>query len=297
MAQKFGGTHSPGGKASGSDDAVRAANREKARVDGAGARANILFLPPVVLIFLSLNDGAATLATSAVAGSLLVLAAWLLREGLRAEAAYNARAVARRPAFPRKMAASLLTGIGTGLAAATGDGGMIASALYGIVAMGLHVAAFGIDPLRDKRVEGIDTFQQDRVAKVVDEAEQLLETMRAQIAALKDRKLDLSVARFQATARKMIRTVEEDPRDLTAARKYLGVYLMGARDASVKFADLYGKQKDEAARADYEALLVDLEDNFAARTEQLLESDRSDMDIEIKVLRDRLQREGVGPNR
>ncbi len=91
----------------------------------------------------------------------------------------------------------------------------------------------------------------------------------------------------------MIRTVEEDPRDLTGARKYLGVYLMGARDATIKFVDLYARNKDADARADYEALLDDLEQNFAARTDKMLLDDRSDMDIEINVLRDRLQREGV----
>lgn len=294
MARKFGGEHSPsqsspGGRA----DSLREARREDARVDAAGARANILFLPPVLLVFLSLNDGAAALTVSVLSGAILLLAAWLLREGLRAEAAYNARAIARRPALPRKMLASLLTGIGIGLAAATGDGSVLAAGLYGLIGLALHVTAFGLDPLKDKRMEGIDTFQQDRVARVVDEAESLLEAMRGQIASLKDRKLDLAVARFQAAARHMIRTVEEDPRDLTSARKYLGVYLMGARDASTKFADLYRRQKDESARAEYEALLVDLEQNFAARTEKLLEGDRTDMDIEIKVLRDRLQREGV----
>jgi len=71
------------------------------------------------------------------------------------------------------------------------------------------------------------------------------------------------------------------------------VYLMGARDASVKFADLYKRTKDAQARTDYEALLTDLETNFAARTQKMLEGGRTDMDIEIKVLRDRLAREGV----
>ena len=293
MARRFGGEHSPGQSQSGQTDSLRQARREDARVDAAGARANILFLPPVLLVFLSLNDGAAALTVAVLSGAILVLAAWLLREGLRAEAAYEARPIARRPALPRKMLASVLTGIGIGLAATTGDGSILAAGLYGLIGLGLHVTAFGIDPLKDKRMEGIDTFQQDRVARVVDEAESLLEAMRGQIASLKDRKLDLAVAKFQATAWQMIRTVEEDPRDLTAARKYLGVYLMGARDASAKFADLYRKHGDESARAEYEALLVDLEQNFAARTEKLLEGDRTDMDIEIKVLRDRLQREGV----
>ena len=96
-------------------------------------------------------------------------------------------------------------------------------------------------------------------------------------------------------ARRMIRTVQEDPRDLSDAKKFLVVYLMGARDATVKFADLYKRNRDQSARADYESLLTDLETNFAARTTRMLEGGREDMDLEIKVLRDRLGREGVRP--
>ncbi|MEO0903261.1 MAG: 5-bromo-4-chloroindolyl phosphate hydrolysis family protein, partial [Pseudomonadota bacterium] len=116
---------------------------------------------------------------------------------------------------------------------------------------------------------------------------------KSQIEAVSDRRLTARVEDFQVIARRMIRTVEEDPRDLTGARKFLGVYLMGARDATIKFVDLYSRKKDADARANYEALLDDLEQNFAARTDKMLLDDRSDMDIEINVLRDRLQREGV----
>ncbi|SMY08730.1 5-bromo-4-chloroindolyl phosphate hydrolysis family protein [Flavimaricola marinus] len=302
MAQRFGGEHSPDkdvAQAAGADkarkDAVRAARKDEARVDAAGARANIMFVPVVVLVFTSLNEGAVALTLALIGAALLTLGAWLLRDGLRAEAAYNARAIARKPALPRKIIAAVCATLGIGLAASTGDNSVVASGLYGLIAGALHLVAFGIDPLSDKRVEGIDTFQQDRVARVVDEAEAYLAAMADHVASLKDRKLDLRVASFQAMARKMIRTVEEDPRDLTEARKYLGVYLMGARDATVKFVDLYRRQSEPTVRADYEALLTDLEENFAARTDKLLIGDRTDMDIEIKVLRDRLQREGVKP--
>jgi len=76
----------------------------------------------------------------------------------------------------------------------------------------------------------------------------------------------------------------------------LGVYLMGARDATIKFVDLYARNKDADARQNYAALLDDLEENFASKTQKMLLDDRSDMDIEINVLRDRLQREGVSLN-
>ena len=287
MAKRYGGKYSPGGGQSAQeavDDRV---------IDAAGGRANFLFLPPIILAATSLIGGPVTLVAGLIGAGVLTLAAWLLREGLRAEAAYDARKVARRPAMPRKIFATLLTGVGIGIAAWSKDGGLIGPILYGLAASGLHLAAFGIDPLADKRMEGVDTFQQDRVAKVVDKAEENLGTIREHIDGLGDRKLQVRVADFLATARRMIRTVEEDPRDLTAARKYLGVYLMGARDATVKFADLYRRNRDAGARTEYEALLTDLETNFAVRTEKMLLDDRSDMDIEIKVLRDRLQREGL----
>lgn len=289
MAKKFGGKFSPDGAASG----VREEVIDQRRVDAAGAKANVLFLPGVLLAFLSLNEGAVGLAMGLVGAALLLLAAWLTRDGMRAQAAFDARKVARKPALPRKIIGAVLTGCGIALASLMNDGSTLAAILYGIVAGGLHITAFGLDPLRDKRMEGIDTFQQDRVARVVEEAEAHLASMRDHIASVKDRHLDNRVEQFQAAARRMIRTVEEDPRDLTGARKFLGVYLMGARDAAVKFADLYKRKRDEEARADFEALLTDLEQNFAARTEKMLLDDRSDMDIEIKVLRDRLQREGL----
>jgi hypothetical protein len=289
MAKRFGGKFSPDGQASGPREAVV----DERQIKAAGGRAKLLYVPAIVLAATSLNDGPAALVTALIGAGVLTLAAWMLQEGLEAEAAYNARKVARRPALPRKMIATALTGIGVVIAAYLGDSGVIGAALYGIAAAGLHTATFGIDPMRDKRMEGVDTFQQDRVARVVDEAEAHLGVMKSQIAGLSDRRLTGRVSDFQAIARRMIRTVEEDPRDLTGARKFLGVYLMGARDATIKFVDLYGRNKDADVRASYEALLTDLEQNFAARTDKMLLDDRSDMDIEINVLRDRLQREGV----
>lgn len=292
MAKRYGGKFSPDG----SDVPPQAEPRgafDGARVDPAGARINVMFVPPVVLVFMSLTDGAIGLSLGVVAAGLLTLSAWLLREGVRAEAAYHARKVARRPSFPRKITASLLTGAGVALAAYKTDPGIVAPLLFGAVATVLHSVAFGIDPLQDKSMEGIDTFQQNRVARVVDEAEAHLSAMTGAIQRAGDRKMETRVEQFQTTARDLFRTVEEDPRDLTSARKYLTVYLQGAKDATIKFADIYARSRDPQARADYAALLDDLEQNFAARTRKMLLDDRSDLTIEIDVLRERLQREGV----
>ncbi len=290
MAQRFGGRYSPG-----TDVKLGTTPRktQRLRVDPAGGRVNLLFLPPVLLAATSLTAGAGTLILGLGGAFLLASGVWLLREGLLAEAEYNERKVARRPVLPRKILAAVLAGLGAGLAAYTNEPSLTAAVLYGIAAMALHLAAFGVDPLKNKGMKGIDTFQQDRVARVVDEAEKLLSGMSQAILRAGDRRAEARLADFQETARQLIRTVEEDPRDLTAARKYLVVYLRGAHDATVKFADLYARNRDDQARDDYLTLLDDLDENFAARTAKSLLDDRSDLNVEIDVLRARLSREGV----
>lgn len=223
---------------------------------------------------------------------LVAFASRLTREGLQAEAAYDARRVARRPAWPRKLFGGVLTGLALAIGAAE-PGALTGAVLIGFVGAVLHYLAFGPDPMRDKGMEGVDSFQQNRVARIIAEGEAYLAGMQDAIRRTGDRRLEARVALFAETARELFRRVEQDPGDLTAARRYLGVYLMGARDATVKFADLYSETQDPGARGDYEALLTDLEANFAARTRALIDSGRTDFDIELQVLRDRLAREGV----
>ena len=87
--------------------------------------------------------------------------------------------------------------------------------------------------------------------------------------------------------------VERDPRDLSRARTFLSVYLLGLRDATVKFADVWSRSQDAVARTAYEDLLGDLEKSFTTQRTHLLEDDRSSLDIEIEVLRERLQQDGL----
>lgn len=296
MAKRFGGEFSPEGRATPAEEGRE--RPEEASFRGRsparfGARINILFFLPLLAFLTVFFQPISEMVTDMAGAAVLLLAAWLLRDGVRAEDAYNERKVARRPAIPRKIFASVLTGAGVALLVFGGQWTGLNAALAGVVAGALHLFAFGPDPLRDKGLEGVDHFQSDRVARKVEEAEAHLAAMTDAIKRARDREVETRLEGFMATARDMFRTVEEDPRDLTAARKYLGVYLQGARDATVKFADLYGRNRDPQVRADYLALIDDLESNFSARTQKLLLTDRSDLDVEIDVLRERLSRENL----
>ncbi|MBR3370045.1 MAG: 5-bromo-4-chloroindolyl phosphate hydrolysis family protein [Rhodobacteraceae bacterium] len=284
MSQRFGGRFSPDGNRS-------TPASVPVRPHPVGARVNMLFVLPFAFAIGAFFKDPVGLALNLGAFGALMLAAWLTREGVLAQAAYDMRKVARRPAIPRKIFASVLTGAGLALAGMAD--GVVAASIFAVAGGALHFGAFGADPLTDKGMDGVDTFQTDRVARAVEEAETHLSAMQDAIKRSGDRALARRVDSFAGTIRQLFHAVENDPRRLAPARRYLGVYLVGARDATVKFADLYARNRDEQARVDYQALLDDLENRFALRREALLEDDRTDLEIEIEVLRERLEREGL----
>ncbi len=288
MATRFGGAFSPQPNAedNGTPQGLPPELRSSAQ-----RRNRLLFVLPLLFPLRAFGSSPEVLLLGLAACGVLIAAALLTREGIRAHAAYDARRVARRPGLPRKMLGSVMTGVGLALGAATWQSGLVIPALIGLAGAVLHLTAFGRDPMHDKGMEGVDTFQTDRVARTIDEAEAYLTAMKDAILRTRDRGLEARVDRFAATARGLFRTIEGDPGDLTAARKYLSVYLMGARDATVKFADHFAQSRDLTVRSNYEALLADLETNFAERSKALLASSHTDLDVEIQVLRERLKLE------
>lgn len=291
MAKRYGGKFSPDAQ----EPAKGAAPPPAKRLHPVGARVNFLFILPIAFALRGFFSDTIGLALNLSAFGVLMLAAWLTREGVVAQAAYEDRQVARRPAIPRKIFGSVLTGLGLGVSALA-SGSVVNAAIFAVIGTALHFIAFGPDPLRDKGMTGVDQFQNDRVTRAVDEAENHLKDMKDAIRRAKDRTLVARIDAFSANVRQLFRAIEEDPRRLSSARRYLGVYLLGARDATVKFADLYARSQDTQARTEYVALLDDLEANFSHRRQTLLADDRQALDIEMEVLRERLQREGVRPD-
>lgn len=294
-ARRFGGRHSPEPRPeAGAPPAAPFRGRAAARVS---VRARLMYLLPLPLLFAGLGAirrGSAGEMLAELGGFLgLTCAAWLLNEGLRAEAAFEARAIARPPAIPRKLFAAVLTGASVFAVGLLSLGqGILGAAAFGLVAGAAQAAAFGLDPMRKKGVEG-DDFTTDRVARAIDQAEALVRDTIAAAARLGDRRLEGRVDRLADQAREVMRAIEADPRDLARSRSFIHVYLKGLRDATVKLADLEARRPDPQARAQYESLLTDLEQSFAAQRVGLLESDRTDLEVEIEVLRDRLQQDGL----
>lgn len=297
MNQKFGGKYSPTGSLRENENAPKNAFRNR-RVAPSYLRANLLFIAPLPLLFSGvgelLSGDAMGMISEFGALSMLLLSAWLLRDGMKAQSEYEARKIARPPSFPRKTFAAVLSGVGVFAAAWLGwDQPMISAGIFGTLAVGAHVFAFGLDPMKKKGLSDFNEFDTNRATRAVEKAEITLAELHSAVQRIGDRTLEARVERFGASVREVFRAVEDDPRDLTRARKFLGVYLTGAKDATIKFADLYSKNRSTEVREDYVALINDLENSFNTHRDVLLLDDRADFDIEIEVLRDRLHQEGL----
>lgn len=258
MAERFGGKFSLDSKSGISAGGPALTNKFRGqKAHNSNIRAKLLFIIPLPLLFAGIGelrsgDGLGMIFEFGALAALL-LAAWLLRDGLTAEDAYNNRKVARAPTIPRKIFASVLTGLGVGIAAFGGaNAELFSSVIFGWAAMIAHTLSFGIDPLRSKGVEGVHEFETERVAKAIEKAEKLLTETITASKRFNDRALEGRIESLAVAARDMFRTIEEDPRDLRRARKFIGVYLKGARDATQKFADLYSRNRDQSVRASYE---------------------------------------------
>lgn len=320
-SKRFGGQYSPGGATeapSRPEPQTKPAARPQAtpnkfrgrKASSVDGRTVVLFILPTPLLLAALSAigaGAAVhMMLLLVAYGCLMLGAWLAYEGQRAHAEYDAREIARPPAMPRKLVAAVLAGIGVFLGTFIGSGASgllefggqyVTSTIFGLAAVGAHVLAFGIDPMKPKGLDGtagIHAAELERVTTAIDKAEGKLKRIEELAGRLRDREIASRVGALNQTVRQMIAMVEKDPRDMSRARRYLGVYLQGAEDAMRKYSDQHEHYAgDPTIRENFLGMLTDLEASFSRGKETLLIDDRTDLEVEIEVLRERLGQENL----
>lgn len=262
-------------------------------------RTRAMFFVPIPLLFMGLYS-AITGSAIEMAGrfggfALFLFAAWLLLEGQKAQHAYEAREVAKPPAIPRKLFASITTGIAVAVTGLFGFEPLmnepLTTTVYALMATVLHCISFGLDPMRAKGLQGYSKQDADRLMIALEKGERLLDETLAAASTFPNRRLQQKVTQLVEQARAIFRAIEKDPRDLQRSRKFMAVYLQGARDATVKLAQLKSHNPGQQEYADYEHLLSDLEQHFMRQQQNLLLNDRSELDVEVEVLRERIKQE------
>jgi hypothetical protein len=232
------------------------------------------------------------LAAFAAAYAAILFGAALTAAGVVAADEYEARAVASPPAFPRKLVGAGFAALGVGLAAFFGWGlGPLQAGVFAAAAGALHVVAFRPDPMRSKGVDGLVGEALDAAVAKIETSRALIAEMTDAAAGLGDAELSAKVRAVAAEAEAVVRLVERDPMDLRKVRRLLSVYLVGARDATVRYARTPEGARDAEARAAFLKLLDDLAGHVRRNRTAIEAGGRVALDVEIEVLQDRLKME------
>jgi hypothetical protein len=219
-------------------------------------------------------------------------AAVLARRGLRAEAVYHHRRIARRP-LPRKTLAAGLLGASAALGAHVAVGhDWPFTALLGVGSVAGFVLAYGLDPLRAKRpAEGVaDT---EEVLRTLEEAEGRIARIEAASRRIASGELQQRLDHIAGLARSVVDLLEEDPGDLRRARRFLHVYLSGAQQVTERYATKNPLQPTPELDDRFRHVLGTIEQVFEEQRRRLLEDEVLDLDVQIEVLHRQLELEAA----
>lgn len=259
----------------------------------------LLYLLPLPLAAVAVrafsSGDSAKLIVTVIALACLWLGATLNRSGLRAEAQFRRRAIAAAPRTPRKVIAAVLVGIGSFIgAAAVAKLGLISGAVAGVMAFAGTLLAYGIDPRGDKIPEGsTGGYSTEEIVTALTQAEAKIRDIEASAHEIGSADYSGRLRRISEAARAVLKVIEDDPGDLRRARKFLHVYLDGARSVTASYARTHEDARTEEVDTNFREMLETIESSFVETRQRLLQDDALNLDVQIEVLTTRLKREGV----
>lgn len=271
------------------------------RAFGAGGASFILYLLPIPVFVKAIVELVATrftgFAVSLALFVLFVFGASLARRGIVKTAEFRARRVALASGVPYKVVGGLVIAGATFLTAwIAGRIPLFTSIAVALGALLGFFLTYGVDARGEKGVGDNSGVSAAEVAEALQEARAKLgaiEEAAKKLAGATAFELRQKLRNIVGAANKVLGLIEEDPRDLRRARKFLNVYLDGAKNVTENYAATSAKAPSPELEARFRGLLDDMQKTFDEQRQKLLENDTLDLDAQIEVLKTRLTREGL----
>jgi len=260
-----------------------------------GIKGLLLFLMPLpVLIATIISLLRGNFWTTIVSGALFtafMFAAIIARHGFKLESKFKQKRFAKAPGMPFKSLASIILAITTGLTAfLLADYGLFSSILIGFVTLIGFYLAYGVDPRDDKTGNVSLGPRAEEVFAALEAAEIKIEAIEDAHNEIRNIQFKQHLQRIIDKAKKILKTIEDDPSDLQRSRKFLKVYLDGTQRVTESYVKTH---KNEATTAELDAnfqrVLESIETTFDQQQEKLKQDDQFDLDVQIEVLKTQLK--------
>lgn len=226
--------------------------------------------------------------------ALYMLAAWSLRRGLQAETEYVKRRIASPPKRPLKTLAAIMISIATGWIAWQGAQQNLAVALMyaGGAFLGMYFS-YGLDPRKMKKTAGAHGYSGNEIFLALAESSKMIRSIEQANDKIRNSEFNQRIERICEIADSILSEIESDPRDIRRARKFLNVYLDGAKQVTEGYARTHAQTQSGELEQNFRNVLETIESVFQEQKQKLLEDDVFDLDVKIEVLSTQLKREGI----
>jgi len=256
----------------------------------------LLPLPLLLTLFFSLLNGEFRLIiVNGIAYALFLIGASVARRGFVIEYKYKHSILAKAPKIKYKSIASVIITIATFFTSyfATANG-LFLSILLGLVSFVGFYLYYGLDPSIDKVGELNIGVSAEDVIEITSKAKDRVENIKKLKNTIADLEVNSKLDSIIKETQSIITAVEQNPNDLSRARKFFNVYLHRTEKITQEYTNnVKSKNIDSKMKANYIHLLETVEKTIQQQKERLNEDDITRLDVQIEALTKQLKNEGV----
>jgi len=219
---------------------------------------------------------------------LFLAVARLAKKGFMQEADYHASTFAKAPKVSYKMIAGYLLGGATFFTTFIAGGEpFVKSAFLAAIATVGYYMFYGFDPKKDK-FENLGDISAEFVLETIQEAKGKIAHIEANMKNIKDTLLYDKLTVAVSKAQSILQTIQEDPKDVRVARKFLTVYIDGVVKVTDAYTDMDEKDITTQTKEKLHTLMDDVEARFEKELQRLKDNNEFNLDVHIDVLQEQI---------
>lgn len=209
--------------------------------------------------------------------------------GLKQEQNYYVTTLTKAPKTPYKAIAGILLGVSTFFSASIAGYQTIWVGLFlGVVAIVGYFLYYGFDPRADK-LDNIGDISAEFVLETIATAKAKLRGIEEDMMSIKDTKLNSKLRPAINRAYEILQNIEQDPKDLRMARKFIIVYIDGIKNVTKSYIEMDEDDINKDTKQRLYSLLDDVEKKFDKELIRLKRNNQFDLDVHIDVLKEQIK--------